>query len=170
MQARPYPSASWALILHASRPTQLSGHPGPHTQLCQEPPSPINDLKQVLGSLGPPDRLQKPALPATSVALTPGSSFTCQWVSNSPRGFGTLAPPTSEPALALGPPRIPQWATSWSGPAKQQPAASVQGRTWQPTRLGPTKPTRPPTKSAHHNKRTHTALLGGTPRAYTLGD
>ena len=44
--------------------------------------------------------------------------------------------PTSEPALALGPTRVPQPAASRLGPTNQCPAASTQGRAWQTTRLG----------------------------------
>lgn len=52
--------------------------------------------------LGPTVRLQELALPASSLALTPGTGFICQQVGNSPRVFVTLILPTSEPALALG--------------------------------------------------------------------
>ena len=52
--------------------------------------------------------IQDLALPALSPALTPGPGFTHQWEGNSPRVFWTLTPPTSEPALAPGPPRVLQ--------------------------------------------------------------
>ena len=94
-----------------------------------------SDLKRAPGSLGPAARFQEPALPARSPALTPGSGFTCQHVGNSPRVFWTLTPPTREPALATGSPRVLQPAASRPGSAKQQPAAPAQGRAWQPTRL-----------------------------------
>ncbi|XP_059961951.1 polyadenylate-binding protein 1-like [Mesoplodon densirostris] len=57
-------------------------------------------------------RPQEPVLPASSLAPTPGSGFTSQWVGHSPRVFGTLTLPTSEPALTLGSPRILQPANS----------------------------------------------------------
>ena len=63
------------------------------------------------GILGPTARLQEPALPSSRSALTPGFGFTCQWMGNSPRVFGTLTLLTSQPALAPGSPRIPQPAT-----------------------------------------------------------
>ena len=70
-------------------------------------------LKWALRSLCPATRLQEPALPASSLALTPGPGFTCQWVGSSPRVFNTLTLPTSEPALARGPLRVPQPDTSY---------------------------------------------------------
>ena len=42
------------------------------------------------------------------------------------------------------------------------------GRAWQSTRLGATKPIRQLILSAYCNRRTHTALLGGTPRVYSF--
>ena len=82
--------------------------------------------------LGPTLRLQELALPASSLALTPGTGFICQQVGNSPRVFVTLILPTSEPALALGPP--------WVKPH-------------------PTRPGGHPSPM-HHNIKTHAALLG----------
>ena len=55
-------------------------------------PSPTNDPKQPLVSLGPPPRLQESALPASSQARTPGPGFTLQWAGNSPGVLRTLTP------------------------------------------------------------------------------
>ena len=63
------PTGPW-LALSTSRPPQPSGHPRPLTQVSQELlPPPARDLKRTPGSLGPPARLQGPALPASSPAL-----------------------------------------------------------------------------------------------------
>lgn len=42
------------------------------------------------GTPGPCSQTLEPGLPASNLALTPGSGFTCQQVGNSPRGFETL--------------------------------------------------------------------------------
>lgn len=95
-QARLYPGTRWAL--NTNRPTQPFRTP--------QVPCPIvlgtNDLKL------PTVRLQELALPASSLALTPGTGFIFQQVGNSPRVFVTLILPTSEPALALGLLGLPQ--------------------------------------------------------------
>ena len=82
------------------------------------------------GYLGPVARLQGMTLPASHLALTPGSGFTHQWVGNSPGVFWTLAMSTSEPALAPGPmgfcsqlpcDRVPL-VKSWQPPHKVGPS------------------------------------------------
>ena len=113
----------------------------PHSTVSETPPSLHThyDMKWALGCLGPAVRLQELALTVTTLRLTSGSGFTCQWVGNSPRVFRTLTLPTSEPALAPGPSRVLQPAASWPGPAKQKPKASAQDRARQPTILGSTQ-------------------------------
>ena len=93
----PGPAEAWPSPLAGQ--CKLLDTTDPIPNCIRKPPPRTNDLKRVLGSLGHANRLQEPALPASSPALTPGSGFTCQWVGNSPRVFGTLAPPTSKPAL-----------------------------------------------------------------------
>ena len=44
------------------RPTQASGHPGPHSQLCRESALPTSSLKPALGPLSPTIRPQDPVL------------------------------------------------------------------------------------------------------------
>ena len=44
------------------RPTQASGHSGPHSQLCQESALPTSSLKPALGPLSPTIRPQDPVL------------------------------------------------------------------------------------------------------------
>ena len=132
-------------------------------------PDNTNNLKWALRSLGPAVKLQETPLTASSLVLLPGSGFTSQWADNSPRVFGTLILPTSVPALPSGPTRVPQPATSWPSPSKEQPAASTQGRAVQTTRLG-TNQAYHTTHIASQNRKIHATLLGGTPRAYSLGD
>ena len=88
------------------------------------------------GMPGPGTRPQDPSLPAIRLSLAPGFGFTHQWVGKRPGVTWTLIPPTSEPALALGPPGVLQSAISWPGLTNQWPTVSTQGRTWQPTGLG----------------------------------
>ena len=102
---------SWALALPTSSPAKPLGHTGSYTKLCQEPLPPLH-LKWPLGSLSLAAILYKISLPARNLALTPGSGSTCQWVGSTPV-FSTLTPCMSEPALALGLPRVLQPATSW---------------------------------------------------------
>ena len=64
-QARPYPEPIWALALLTSRPVQPSGHPRPHTQLCQEP-APVHQWFET--SSGIPE-------PCSQI---PGTSSACQ--------------------------------------------------------------------------------------------
>ena len=124
--------------------TQLTNHqantrfrnPGPHSQLCQEPVPPTSSLTPALEPRGPAARPQYPTLPASGPALAPVPGFTHQWAGTSPGISWTPTPPTSKPALALGCSRIPQPAVVWPSPANELPAASAQGRAWQPIRPG----------------------------------
>ena len=81
--------------------------------------------------------------PGPACDTAPG--FTFQWSGTNPWISWTLTPPTSEPALPLECPRVPQSATSWDSMAKQQLAASVQGRNSQPIWPRSTKTTMLPT-------------------------
>ena len=115
-QARPYPGTSWAPALPTSRPTHLSWYPGLQSQLCQEHCTPkTNSLKWAQRPVGPAPRLREAALPASrhKPQNLRSSDSILQWVSSSPRAPRVLQP----------------------GPTKQQPAASTEGRAWQPTGL-----------------------------------
>ena len=71
----------------------------PYMTVWNQPPCPTpnNDLTPALGSPGPAARLQEPALPASSLAPTPGPGFTCQWVGNNPTSvFRIWTPPASQ--------------------------------------------------------------------------
>ena len=83
---------------------------------------------------GPTVRLQELALPASSLALTPRNWFHLSAGGQQPQGLVTLILPTSEPALAPGPP--------WVKPHPTSPG-------------GHPSPMR-------HNIKAHAALLGGT--------
>ena len=77
-QARLCPETSRTPALPIIGPTQASGHPTPHIQLCQEPAPPANDLTPALGSLG---------------NQTPGPGAVCEQSSTNPRTW--LQPPVS---------------------------------------------------------------------------
>ena len=117
-QASTSPGTHWAPTPLASRLTQASGHPRYYSQLCQKPAPSTRGPTPALGSLGPAARHQVLALliSGMTLVLDPKSNPTHQWASTSP-----------------GPLRILQTATSWPSPANKQPAASAQGRAWQPT-------------------------------------
>lgn len=87
------------------------------------------------------------------------------------RVFRILILPTSELARISGTPRI--WHPATSEQAQWTAASSIHKSQGVATNQGPDyadKPTKPPTESAHHSSTTLAALLGGTPRAYSLGD
>ena len=144
-----------------SRPTQALGPP--HTlystvsanilplSASHLPHSdPRKNPKRVLGSL---ICSQTPgnSSAASGLALTPGPGFTSQWVGSSPESLGPWVCPAVSQHYPLGPHRVSQPATSWLGSTKPQPAASAQGRAWQPTRLQ--------TNSAYPTTQTHTVWV-----------
>ena len=111
-----------------------------------------------LGSLGPAARLSEPALPSSSLGLTPKSGFTCQWVGNSQ---SLLDSDFTQTWASTSP-----WALSGStmsylmtGPTKQQPAGSAQDRAWKPLRRGANQ-TYQTIHIACHNRETHVASWG----------
>ena len=96
-QASTISGTSWDLAPPISRPTQASGHPRHHSQLCQEPSPSTRSLPSSLGPLGTTNRSQHLALPYSRSALATWSGFTGWRIS------WTLTPPTSDPALILVP-------------------------------------------------------------------
>lgn len=78
--------------------------------------------------------------------------------------------PTSEPALTLGPPRVPQPVLLWASPTSQWPAASTkEGPGNQPGQES-TKLNRSPRAFSLSQQKDCIAHIGGTPRAYRSGD
>ena len=99
---------------------------------CQELTPPTSGLNQLWD---PAARTQDLALSTNGLALALGLGFIYQWVGTSSRISCTLTLPISDPALVQGSSRVMKPTVWWPSPIKQWPAASAQGRTWQPTRL-----------------------------------
>ena len=74
----------WESALPTSRPTQALGHPGPHSQLCQEQAPPTRSPTPALGHVCSTAGTQDPALPTSGLALTQGSGLTHWWVDTNP--------------------------------------------------------------------------------------
>ena len=156
-QDRPFPRTSWAPSLPTSRPVQALEHSRWHTQLYQEQPSAFKQPGTSSEFPGPCNQLQDEACSASSPALI--LDFMHHWVGNRSGVFWTLTKPTS--------PRG-RWGSAVSHfmtrPHQSTAPESAQGKGWQPTKLGACQAYR----TAHlicHNVRTHTVLIGRTPRA-----
>ena len=90
-------SPSWGVQLNpGSDPLQVNTSFGisqtPYSTVSGTSPS-TSELTPALGSLSHTTRLQDPALPASSLELTPSPGFSRHWVGNSPGVSWTLCPP-----------------------------------------------------------------------------
>ena len=99
---------------------------------CQELTPPTSGLNQLWD---PAARTQDLALPTNGLALALGLGFIYQWIGTSSRISWTLILSISDPALAPRSSRVMKPTVWWPSPIKQWPAASAQGRGWQPTGL-----------------------------------
>ena len=167
VQARLQPGTSWPQPSPLAGQHHLSDTLDPVLNYVMTWPS-LQQSEASSGIPGPAARLQESVLPASSPDLAPGSGFICQWVGNCP----SLQDPGS----------THHWtSTNREGPLgfHHQPPrdqASLNSSQQHPHRQGlaVSQSSGQPSLSTHTvslpQQKDPRSPLGGTPRAYSLGD